>query len=84
MASETAVLATDVGGVPEQVVDGETGRLVPPGDVEALGDALAALTGDPDRLRAMGEAGRARLEARNWTWEGHARRVRELHREVIR
>ena len=84
MASETAVLATDVGGVPEQVVDGETGRLVPPGDVEALGDALAALTGDPDRLRAMGEAGRARLEARNWTWEGHARRIRKLHREAIR
>ncbi len=84
MASQTAVLATAVGGVPEQVRDGETGRLVPPGDVDALADALAALTDDPDRLRAMGLAGRTRLEAEGWTWTDHARRLREIHREAIR
>lgn len=83
MASETAVLATSVGGIPEQVVDGETGRLVPPGDVGALGDALAPLTDDPAELRRMGRAGRARLEAEGWTWTRHARRVNELHREAI-
>ncbi|WP_254838778.1 glycosyltransferase [Natronomonas marina] len=84
MASETAVLASAVGGVPEQVADSEAGRLLEPGDVTALGDALADLSADPDRLRKMGAAGRRRLEANDWTWSGHARRVSEIHREALR
>jgi hypothetical protein len=80
MASETAVLASAVGGIPEQVEDGETGVLVPPGDVDALRDALRSLTGDRDRLHRMGERGLERLRANDWTWEGHAARVQELHR----
>lgn len=83
MASETAVLASDVGGVSEQVVDGETGVLLPPGDVDALTIALTALTSDLDRLRRMGEAGHDRLRDRDWTWSGHADRVRALHRGSI-
>lgn len=83
MASETAVLASDVGGVSEQVVDGETGVLLPPGDVGALGDALASLTRDRERLARMGEAGYERLLEQNWTWADHASRVRELHRAAI-
>ncbi|MFO7927746.1 glycosyltransferase family 4 protein [Natronomonas sp.] len=83
MASETAVLASDVGGVGEQVVDGETGRLVPPGDVTALRDALESLTSDPALLRRFGRAGYERLVEREWTWDGHARRLREIHRAAI-
>jgi hypothetical protein len=84
MASETAVLATDVGGVAEQVVDGETGRLVSPGDTEALRAALTDLTGDPETLAAMGRRGYERLLEQNWTWEGHAERVQKLHLAAIR
>lgn len=83
MASETAVLASDVDGVPEQVADGETGVLIPPGDVDALEEALVSLTTDRDRLREMGEAGRERLRRKNWTWKDHADRVQELHNVSI-
>jgi glycosyltransferase involved in cell wall biosynthesis len=54
------VLATRVGGLPEIVAEGETGRLVPPGDEEALAAALVELGQDPERCRAYGSAGRAR------------------------
>jgi glycosyltransferase involved in cell wall biosynthesis len=62
MASGLPVVATDVGAISEQVVHGETGLLVPPGDSEALGRAIASLLDDPDRLRAYGAAGRLRAE----------------------
>ncbi len=54
------VVATASGGVPEIVVDGETGLLVPPGEPEALADAIAAVFADEAGARAMGEAGRSR------------------------
>ena len=55
-----AVIASAVGGLPEIVVEGETGLLVPPRDPAALGAAIRELLGDPDRVAAMGAAGRRR------------------------
>lgn len=49
-------VASDLGGPRELVVPGETGLLVPAGDPAALGQAMAALLGDPARAQAMGEA----------------------------
>jgi starch synthase len=81
MACETAVVATATGGIPEVVVDGTTGRLVPidqatdgtgtPLDPEKyVADFAAALNevvGDPDRAREMGRAGRQRaIDAFSW------------------
>jgi glycosyltransferase involved in cell wall biosynthesis len=63
MAHAKPVVATRVGGTPELVVDGETGVLVPPGDVAALAAALDGLLHDPERARRMGEAGRERVRA---------------------
>ncbi len=63
MATGKPVVATRVGGVPEFVRDGETGILVAPDDPAACGAALAALLGDPELARRMGEAGRRRVEA---------------------
>lgn len=83
MASETAVLASRVGGVPEQVNDGETGRLIPPGDTAALATTLNELTTEPELLAEMGKSGRERLIGRNWTWQGNAERLTKLHREAI-
>jgi glycosyltransferase involved in cell wall biosynthesis len=54
------VIASDVGGLPEIVADGETGFVVPAGDAEALADAMVALASDLLRAAAMGEAGRVR------------------------
>jgi glycosyltransferase involved in cell wall biosynthesis len=60
MLAGLPVVATRVSAVPEIVVDGVTGLLVPPGDEEAVAAALAALLADPERRRSLGEAGRRR------------------------
>jgi glycosyltransferase involved in cell wall biosynthesis len=62
MAAELPVVASNVGGLGELVVDGETGVLVPPGDPEALAEALGRLIGDRELRRRLGAAGRARAE----------------------
>ena len=64
MALERPVVATDVGGTAEQVVDGETGHLVPAGDSDAIRRALLALAADPERARELGAAGRRRQRER--------------------
>lgn len=61
MAHGRAVIATSVGGLPELVVDGETGLIVPPHDAAALSRAIIELAGDPARVRAMGAAARRRV-----------------------
>ncbi len=60
MLTGLPVVATDIRGPREQVVDGETGLLVPPATVEPLSAALSRLAADPALRTAMGQAGRAR------------------------
>jgi glycosyltransferase involved in cell wall biosynthesis len=64
MACATPVVASDLAGVRAVVGDGSAGLLVPPGDVPALAEALAALLDDPGRRSAMGAAGRERAAGR--------------------
>ena len=89
MACGTAVVASAVGGIPEVVVDGETGVLVPydaddPRGFEAgLAAALSDVLGDPDRAAAMGRAGRERAVA-EFGWDAIARRTLEVYASVLR
>jgi len=62
MAWGKPVVATAVGGVREVVADGETGVLVPPGDAQALAEAVARLLADRQKAQILGEAGRRRVE----------------------
>jgi glycosyltransferase involved in cell wall biosynthesis len=64
MASGRALIASAVGGPREIVTDGAGGRLVPPGDIGALADAIVELAADRNRLRAIGEFNRAEAERR--------------------
>src|SRR6266550_2619446 len=62
MASARPVVSTRLAGIPELVVDGQTGMLAPPGDSTALADALEQLLRDPELRLRFGHAGRARIE----------------------
>jgi len=82
MACGTPVVATRVGGIPEVVVDGETGWLVPPADSAALATAVRRLLADPERAAAFGAAGRRRVEAR-FSWQRIADTTLGVYREAI-
>ena len=64
MASRLPVVATDVGGNPEIVEDGMTGRLVPRGGVQEMAEALEAVLLNPDLAKRYGAAGRTRVQER--------------------
>jgi len=64
MAAGLPVVATRVSAVPEVVLDGETGLLVPPDDPAALGRALSRLAADPELRASLGAAGAARVRER--------------------
>jgi glycosyltransferase involved in cell wall biosynthesis len=83
MASGRPVVASDIGGLADSVVDGVTGFLVPPGDAEALAGKLRTLLDDADLRAGMGKRGRLRVE-QNFYWP----RIVEKHyppllREVL-
>ncbi len=61
MSAARPVVASRIGGIPEQIVDGETGLLVPPADPQALAAALTRLIDDPAWARKMGENGQRRF-----------------------
>ncbi len=83
MASETAVVASAVSGIPEQVVDGETGLLIQKKDSNALATALNSLITNPKERERMGTNGKERLVSKGWTWEAHGQRLANLHESII-
>ncbi|HEX3542639.1 MAG TPA: glycosyltransferase, partial [Acidimicrobiales bacterium] len=84
MACGAPVVATATGGIPEIVVDGETGYLVPPGPkfVPTLAERINALLADPALARRFGEAGRRRVLER-FTWPAIAAATADLYRHLI-
>jgi glycosyltransferase involved in cell wall biosynthesis len=82
MAVGKAVIASRMAGTPEQIVDGETGLLVTPGNVDELAAAMSRLLLDAPLRRAMGTAGRRRFEER-FTAARAARRYAEFYRALL-
>jgi L-malate glycosyltransferase len=64
MAAGRAVVATNVGGASEAIIEGETGHLVNAGDDRAMAERLISLLRDPEKSRTMGLNGRRRIEQR--------------------
>lgn len=88
MACGTAVVASDVGGIPEVVVDGETGTLVHYDENDAetfergLADATNALVADQQKVRAFGEAGRQRAVT-TFSWATIAEQTVDVYRSLL-
>jgi glycosyltransferase involved in cell wall biosynthesis len=80
MAARLPVVATDVNGTNEIVIDDETGLLVPVDDVEALAAALERLSRDPSLRRRMGTAGRKRIL--DYSFDSFAERKTAFYREL--
>ncbi len=82
MAHRTPVIATRVGGIPDKVVDGLSGLLVAPGDVEALGRAIGAAVSEPDILNEWGKEGRRFAEA-EFSWAKRSAEVLALYESLL-
>ena len=82
MAMAKPVVAANVGGVPEIVVDGETGLLVPPADADAFRQALEQLIPNRAKREQMGRAGRQRVE-RLFTLEQNVRATEQVYADIL-
>jgi glycosyltransferase involved in cell wall biosynthesis len=82
MASGVPVVGSRVGGIAETVVDGVTGRLVPPGDVGSLAEAVGAMLDDPGLRERMGREGRE-LAQRRFRWSVLAKQLRDVYAELV-
>lgn len=83
MAHALPVVATRAGGIPDKVVDGETGFLARPREVASLAEALARALARSDAKQTLGQAGRRRALER-FSWTGIARRTLQLFDELRR
>ena len=79
MASRLPIIATEVSGTNQVMIDGVTGRLVPPGDADALAEAMIELLANPARAATMAEAARERVAA-SFSAEGQAEQLAALFR----
>jgi glycosyltransferase involved in cell wall biosynthesis len=83
MAAARPVVATDVGGAAEQVVEGETGHIVAAGDDEAMAAHIITLLKDPARAREMGERGLSRVREK-FSCEAQLERTEALYERLLR
>ena len=79
---EKPVVATEAGGVPEIVKQGETGWLVEPGQPDRLAEAVGSLLADRAQAIQFGESGRRVAEDR-FSLHRHAQRVQSLYHELM-
>lgn len=81
MAAGLPVVATDVGGVREAVVEGESGFVVPSGDEELMAQRIIEVMQDPERARRMGQRGKQIVE--KFSCEHHLANTLELYDELL-
>jgi glycosyltransferase involved in cell wall biosynthesis len=82
MAMERAVVGTDSGGVPEIVIDGKTGLLVPPHNADLLASSMTKILKDEHKLEEMGRLGRKRVEIL-FTVENYVKGVIKIYTEIF-
>ncbi|HKK19988.1 MAG TPA: glycosyltransferase family 4 protein [candidate division Zixibacteria bacterium] len=81
-AAGRPVIASRVGGIPEVVIDGKTGILVPPGEVPPLADAILSLAENPAKITEMGRAG-YQFTRENYTWDRSLDMMIDLYERLV-
>jgi glycosyltransferase involved in cell wall biosynthesis len=82
MAMEVPIVATDVGGTKELMINGQTGYLLPPGDVEGMAQALISFVRNEGLRRNMRKAGRDHIEDK-FSFSSRLRRIETLYEKVV-
>jgi glycosyltransferase involved in cell wall biosynthesis len=82
MAAGRPVIGTRVGGIPEMIIDGETGALVPPSDPRALADAISRIVHDAPLRSAMAHAARARAR-KAFGIDVHGQRLQSCYDQLL-
>ena len=83
MAMARPVITTDIGGQREAIIDGETGKVVPIGDLGALADAMGECLGDLDKVKTMGKKAREKV-IREFSVEEMVRQTERVLEEALR
>lgn len=81
MAAGKPIVASNVGGIPDSVIEGENGLLVPAGDTKALGSSIEILIANPEKRREMGEKGRK--IAKRYGSASMVQKVDELYLQLL-
>ena len=82
MAMSKVVIGTNIGGIPEMILNNKTGILVPPNDPEALTKAILGLINQPDKIKEMGIKARERIKSK-FTIEKNVETVRNLYSKLL-
>jgi glycosyltransferase involved in cell wall biosynthesis len=82
MSAARPVVATDIGGAREAIVEGETGYIVPPGDERAMADRIISLLRDPERAEQMGERG-LQVVKEKFSCAAQVERVESLYERLL-
>jgi glycosyltransferase involved in cell wall biosynthesis len=82
MACAKPVISTPIMGIPEAVVEGETGLLVQPGHPNDLQDAMQTLLSNPDLCKSLGQRGKKRVTEK-FTWNQHAQQMTSIFENLI-
>lgn len=83
MSCELPIIATDVGGVSEQVENGHNGFVVKPRDTNTLVDSMTYLLENDDLRKDMGRNSQKRIIEQGWTWDNHAKNVIEIYKKIL-
>lgn len=83
LACEVPVVATDVGGIPELMVDGETGYLVPAKNPLELSRKINKLLENKNQRESMGKLGRKSIIQRGLTWKAHGKKTVDIYSELL-
>jgi glycosyltransferase involved in cell wall biosynthesis len=76
------VIGARAGGIPDVIDEGQTGLLVPYGDVSALSQAISWLLDHPEEAEKMGSQGRE-ITLQRWTWDAVYKRVRAVYKRIL-